>query len=126
MCNERLCWLQIECKCINVSLINFYAPTEEKENGIKEEFYSHLDMIHDSIPRRLQKIILGDFNAKIGREDVFRPIIGRESIHEESNDNDIRLVTLATSKEMVITHTILTKIFISKHGRLQEEQYIIR
>jgi len=104
-CNERLCWLQIECKWINVSLINCYAPAEEKENIIKEEFYSQLDMIYDNIPRRIQKIILGDFNAKVGREDVFRPTIGRENLHEESNDNGVRLVTLATSKEMVISST---------------------
>lgn len=57
-------------------------------------------MIYDSILRRIQKIILGNFNAKVGREDVFRPTIGRESFHEESNDKGVRLVTLATSKEM--------------------------
>lgn len=52
-------------------------------------------MIYDSIPRRIQKIILGGFNAKVEREDFFRPTFGRESLHEESNDNGVRLVTLA-------------------------------
>jgi hypothetical protein len=32
------------------------------------------------------KILLGDFNAKVGREDIFRPTIGNESFHEISND----------------------------------------
>jgi hypothetical protein len=33
------------------------------------------------------KILLEDFNAKVGREDVFKPTIGNESLHEISNDN---------------------------------------
>jgi hypothetical protein len=27
------------------------------------------------------KILLGDFNAKVGRENIFKPIIGNESLH---------------------------------------------
>lgn len=57
VCNEQLCWLQIESdKLINISLINCYAPTEEKENRIKEDFYSQLDMIHESNPRKKLKL----------------------------------------------------------------------
>lgn len=55
-------------------------------------------MIYDSISRRIQKIILGNFKAEVGREDVFRPTIGRKSLREESNDYGVRLITLATSK----------------------------
>ena len=32
------------------------------------------------------KILLGDFNAKVRRENIFEPIIGTESVHPESND----------------------------------------
>jgi endonuclease/exonuclease/phosphatase family metal-dependent hydrolase len=28
------------------------------------------------------KILLGDFNAKVGREDIFKPRIGNESLHK--------------------------------------------
>jgi len=41
------------------------------------------------------KIILGDFNAKVGREDIFKPTIGNESLHHDSNDNIIRIVYFA-------------------------------
>jgi hypothetical protein len=40
------------------------------------------------------KILLGDFNAKEGREDIFKPTIGNESLHDISNDNGITVVTL--------------------------------
>jgi hypothetical protein len=32
------------------------------------------------------KILFGDFNAKIGRENVFKPTIGNEKLPEISND----------------------------------------
>jgi hypothetical protein len=32
------------------------------------------------------KIVLGDFNAKVGREDIFELTIGNESLHKISND----------------------------------------
>jgi hypothetical protein len=47
------------------------------------------------------KILLGDFNAKVGRENIFKPIIGQESLHQDSNDNGVRIVNFATSKNLV-------------------------
>ena len=44
-------------------------------------------------------IVLGDFNAEVGKENVFRPTIGNDSIHQDSNDNGVRRVNLATSKK---------------------------
>jgi hypothetical protein len=44
------------------------------------------------------KILLGDFNAKVGREDIFKPTIANESLHEISNVNGVKLVNFATSK----------------------------
>jgi hypothetical protein len=35
--------------------------------------------------------ILLDFNAKVGKEDIFKATIGNESLHEISNDNGVRL-----------------------------------
>jgi len=42
------------------------------------------------------KILLEDFNGKPGRENIFKPTIGNESVHQDSNDNDVRLVNIAT------------------------------
>jgi hypothetical protein len=43
-------------------------------------------------------ILLGDFNAKVGREVIFKPAIGSESLHEISNDNGVRVVNVCTSE----------------------------
>jgi len=35
----------------------------------------------------------------VGRENIFKPTIGNESLHHESNDNGVRIVNFATSKK---------------------------
>jgi hypothetical protein len=46
------------------------------------------------------KILLSDFNAKLGRENIFKPTIGNENLHEISNDNGVRVVDFTTSKSL--------------------------
>jgi hypothetical protein len=41
------------------------------------------------------KILLGDFSVKIGTEDLFKPKTRNESLHEISNDKEIRVVNFA-------------------------------
>jgi hypothetical protein len=38
------------------------------------------------------KILLEDFSTKVGREDIFKPTIGNESLHEIINGNGTRVV----------------------------------
>jgi hypothetical protein len=52
------------------------------------------------------KILLGEENAKVGREDIFKPTIGNESLHKISNDNGVRVVSFATSKNLIVKSTI--------------------
>jgi hypothetical protein len=52
----------------------------------------------------------GDFNAKVGREDILKPTIGNESLHEISNDNGVRLVNFATSKNYRVESTVSINI----------------
>jgi hypothetical protein len=42
------------------------------------------------------KILLGGFNAKMGRKNIFKLAIGSENIHQDSNDNGVRIVNSAT------------------------------
>jgi len=44
------------------------------------------------------KIILGDFNVKVGRENNFKPTIGNESLHQDSIDNKVRIVNFLQHK----------------------------
>jgi hypothetical protein len=48
------------------------------------------------------KILLGEFNAEVGREDIFTPTAGNERLEEIGNDNGIRVVNFATSKNLIV------------------------
>ena len=52
------------------------------------------------------KILLGDFNAKVGRENIFKPTIGSESLHQDSKANGVRTVNFVTSKNLVVKSTM--------------------
>ena len=68
-----------------------------------------------SITKYYMKILLRDFNAKLGREDIFKPIIGQESLHQDSNDNGVRLVNFATLKNLVVKSTMFPHRNIHKY-----------
>jgi hypothetical protein len=51
-------------------------------------------------------MLLGDFNAKVGRQNNFKPTIGNESLHQDSNDNGVRIVNFSTSKNLIVKSTM--------------------
>jgi endonuclease/exonuclease/phosphatase family metal-dependent hydrolase len=59
--------------------------------------------------------LLGDFNGKVESEDIFKPIIGNESLHEASNDNGVRVVNFAISKNLILKSTTFPHRDIHKH-----------
>ena len=61
------------------------------------------------------KFVLGDFNSKVMRENIFKPTIGSDSLHHTSNDNDVRIVKLATSNNFVFKSTIFLHRNILKY-----------
>jgi exonuclease III len=60
----------------DIFVLNVHTPTEDKDDVVKDSFYKELEQVFDQFSRYHMKILLGDFNAKVGREDVFKPIIG--------------------------------------------------
>jgi len=52
------------------------------------------------------KILLGDFNAKVERENIFKLTIGDESLYQDSNDNGVRIVNFVISKNLVVQSTM--------------------
>jgi len=82
------------------------APSEEKSDEGKDSFYEELEQAFDHFPKYHMKILLGDFNAKVGRENIFKLTIGNESLHQYSNDNGVRIVTFVASKNLVVKSTM--------------------
>jgi hypothetical protein len=86
----------------DIILPHVHAPTEDKIDDVKDRFYKELERVFDKFPKYHTKSLLGNFIAKIGREDIFKPTIGNGSLHETSNDNGVRVVNFATSKNLIV------------------------
>lgn len=101
----RLSYLQIKNKQANISIVNAYAPTEESNDNDKIKFYEELEDICETVPKNDILLLVGDFNAKVGREVFNSKVAGKETIHDNTNDNGNRLCNLATSLNSLIVST---------------------
>ena len=57
-----------------------HAPSEEKRDDSKESLYEDREQVLDHFLKYIMKLLLVDFNAKLGREDIFKPTIGNGSL----------------------------------------------
>jgi len=57
---------------------------------------------------------MGDFNVKIGKEDMYRPTIGPNGLHDVSNDNGTRLINLCLVKGFTLSSTYFPRKDIYK------------
>jgi hypothetical protein len=82
---------------------------------VKDSFYEELERLFDKFPKYHMKILLGDFNAKVSKEDIFKPATGNGSLHKISNDNGVMLVNFAISKNLRIKSTMFPHRNIHKY-----------
>jgi hypothetical protein len=61
------------------------------------------------------KILLGEFNANVGKEDIFKPTIGNDGLYQDGNDSGVRIVNFATSKLLVLKSTMFPRRKIHKY-----------
>jgi hypothetical protein len=52
-------------------------------------------------------MVLGDFNAQVGKEDNNYLHAGRNGLHEVCNGNGYKLVQFAAATDMIIGGTVL-------------------
>jgi exonuclease III len=64
--SDTMSYVILRGRWCNIIVLNVHAPTEDKIDDIKDRFYVELEQIFDEFPRYHMKILLGDFNAKVG------------------------------------------------------------
>jgi hypothetical protein len=69
-----------------------HAPSGENSNYTIDSLYEELE----HFPKYDTKLLLGYFASKLGRGNIFNPTVGNDSLHQGSNDNDVRTVLFAT------------------------------
>jgi hypothetical protein len=89
--SDRMSYIILRGRWCHIIVLNAHAPTEDKTDDVKDSFYEELERVFNRFPKYHMKILI-DFNAKVGREDIFKPTIGNESLYEISN--------VATSKNL--------------------------
>jgi hypothetical protein len=99
--SDRMSYIILRGRWCHIILLNVHAPTKDNTDDVKDSFYEKVECVFDKLMKFHMKILLGDFNAKVGREDIFKPTIENESSHKISNNNGVRLVKFATSKNRV-------------------------
>ena len=56
------------CKPINITVVQIYAPTSSAEEEDSDAFYDNVQSVLDQITNGDILYIIGDWNAKVGKE----------------------------------------------------------
>jgi len=94
--SDRIMTLRLRTRFTCATIIQAYAPTDGAPDMDKDIFYNQLGAVMDSIPSYDLKIVMGDFNAQIGRDTT-----GKEALGERT-DNGERLLSLCSSNSLKI------------------------
>ena len=65
--NDRLLSVRFIGKQVNITIVQVYAPTSTAGEEDQESFYNDLQSILDRTPKGDVVVIIGDFNAKVGK-----------------------------------------------------------
>jgi endonuclease/exonuclease/phosphatase family metal-dependent hydrolase len=103
--NDRMCRIRLKGRFRNTTIISIHAPTEEKEENHEEDFYDKLDRICNNIQKYDQLIIMGDFNAKVGKEEYQKQVAGNHTLHNTSSVNGNLLGQFAIRNGLIIRST---------------------
>jgi exonuclease III len=117
----RMSYMILRGHWCNIIVLNVHTPCEDTGDDGKDSFYEELGCVFDQFCRYNMQILLGDFNAKVGRENIFKPAFGNESLHEISNVSGVRVVNFATSENLAVKSTMFLHHRIHKYTRTSPE-----
>ena len=111
--NERILTARFFSTYINVSIIQVCAQTKTNEasENSKEEFLEKL--VIETIPKHDMLLIIGDFNVKIGAENIgYEGVMRREGVRI-MNENGERLVNVCEIYGLVQGHSFFINLTTS-------------
>ncbi|PZC75629.1 hypothetical protein B5X24_HaOG205905 [Helicoverpa armigera] len=86
--------------------LSVYAPTLGSSDDIKDKFYEELTQCLHKIPNREKILLLGDFNARVGRDyEAWPKVLGRHGVGN-INSNGQLLLSLCAQFQLAITNTM--------------------
>lgn len=105
--SDRIITLRLHLENNNfLNVLSVYAPTMSNDESIKDRFYEELSQCLSQIRPSEQILLLGDFNARVGREYQSWPgVLGKNGVGS-MNSNGQLLLTLCTQFDLTITNTL--------------------
>ena len=95
-------------KRIKMNIVQCYAPTNDKTDETKEEFYNQLFDVMSNLGDKNINLIMGDFNAKIGSDNQgYENVMGVHGLGV-MNDNRERFVNACAIHNIVIGGSVFT------------------
>ena len=90
----------------HLTLFSVYAPTLLADPLDKDSFYSDLSRHINNTPEDDKILVLGDFNARVGRDsEAWKGVLGKHGVGN-CNDNGRLLLELCTQHQLTITNTV--------------------
>ena len=105
---DRLTYIRFYTKTGPAYAISAYAPTlpkSEQNEQIRTDFYDSLDKLIQTIPKRADTYILGDFNAKTGDAHKTHPNIVGPYGKGKTNSNGNSLIDFVDRQQMTLVNT---------------------
>ena len=105
--NDRLMTLRLPLQGKKfATIISAYAPTMTNPDDVKEKFYEDLNSVLSSVPKQDKLILLGDFNARVGRDhESWAGVLGTQGMGS-CNDNGLLLLQTCASHNLLVTNTV--------------------
>jgi len=103
--NERISILRLKGKFHNITLINVHAPTEEMMEEEKDKFYDDLQKTYKRAPKHDIVMILEDLNVKTGKEKAYESVMGKNTLHDVSNQNGEMVRNFAIENNLRVMST---------------------
>lgn len=101
--SDRVVAIKLQGKPFDIGIIQAYAPTTDYEDLEVDKFYDDLDMVMKQLKSQDVKIVMGDFNAKVGKEKI-ENIVGPFGLGE-INSRGERLVEWCKEHNLFISNT---------------------
>ena len=105
--SDRIMTMRLTLSKNNLAtIISVYAPTMTNRDENKETFYNQLASVISGIPHTDNLLLIGDFNARIGRDNnKWFLVMGKHGIGK-CNSNIELLLALCSEFELVVTNTM--------------------
>lgn len=109
---ERNATLSLEFTNRKNTIINAHAPINKKNHTDRksaDNFWDRLDQIIMKVDKTHTKILIGDFNAKLGKEKRYRNVVGKWPAHNKTTENGKRLINLCKIHGLISKSTYFQK-----------------